>query len=511
MLKPGRDCWKIAQAQRAALIVDAADYFEHARNAMLQAQSQIFLIGWDFDTRIDLARRGASDNAPTVLGPLLSHLATTRPDLKIYVIAWDQGLISVPGRGTTALRLLKWKWDGVAIKWDSTHPLNASHHQKILAIDDSLAFCGGIDITAERWDTREHGDDEPGRKRPFTGRSYEPWHDATMAVSGEAARVIGDLARLRWKICVGEELPPATHTGNRWPRKLKTQFENVPLAVSRTRAPVGNYDEVREIEALFVNMIRAARRRIYIETQYFASRVVAEALAKRLSKRDAPEVVIINPRTGEGWLDDSVMSAARYHLFEALRQADRHDRFRIYYPVTEGSQDIYVHAKIMIVDDLYLRVGSANLNNRSMGLDSECDVVVDGRDDASARKAIRAIQSDLVAEHLGVTPRKIEAALETEGSLIGAIETLRGSGRTLWPLDPTRPGGLKSAVSLSEALDPEASESFEPKARAGLLRHFRQFGGHGVSHPSAEAQVQAPASARRAKARSGANSRRPRD
>jgi phosphatidylserine/phosphatidylglycerophosphate/cardiolipin synthase-like enzyme len=258
-------------------------------------------------------------------------------------------------------------------------------------------------------------------------------------------------------------------------------------------------------------MIRAARRRIYIETQYFASRVVAEALAKRLSKRDAPEVVIINPRTGEGWLDDSVMSAARYHLFEALREADVNDRFRIYYPVTEGSQDIYVHAKIMIVDDLYLRVGSANLNNRSMGLDSECDVVVDGRDDASARKAIRAIQADLMAEHLGVTPRKIETALETEGSLIGAIEALRGSGRTLWPLDPTRPGGLRSVVSLSEALDPEASESFEPSAHPGLLRHFRQFGGRAVSQPSAEAQGQAPASARRAKARSGANNRRPRD
>lgn len=482
MLKPGRNCWRIENASRAAMIVDAASYFEHARNAMLQAKSQIFLIGWDFDTRIDLARSGASDGAPTVLGPLLSHLSRIRPDLKIYVIAWDQGLISVPGRGTTALRLLKWRWDGVRMKWDSAHPLEASHHQKILVIDDSVAFCGGIDITAERWDTREHGDKEPGRKRPFTKRRYGPWHDATMAVAGDVARAIGDLARLRWKICTGEELQPPVETGSRWPRGLKPGFRDVPVAVARTRAPIQDYEEVREIEALFIDMIRAARDRIYIETQYFASRKVAEALADRLAKRNAPEVVVINPRTGQDWLDDAVMSAARYHLLKAVREADRHGRFQIYSPVTEGSRDIYVHAKVMIVDDVFLRVGSANVNNRSMGLDSECDLVVDARDNEKARETIRKIECDLLAEHLGVTARKFETMFKAQGSLIGAIEALRGSGRTLWPLDPPRPGKFRTAISLDETLDPEGKgEIFEPTARPGLMRHLRRDRGQAQS------------------------------
>jgi phospholipase D1/2 len=120
------------------------------------------------------------------------------------VLAWDEGVLSVPFRGTTMFRMLKWRLDDhVTIKWDSTHPLAASHHQKMLVIDDSIAFCGGIDITADRWDTRHHRDREPLRKRPFTRRDYHPWHDATMAVDGGTARALGELARLRWKTATG--------------------------------------------------------------------------------------------------------------------------------------------------------------------------------------------------------------------------------------------------------------------------------------------------------------------
>jgi phospholipase D1/2 len=112
----------------------------------------------------------------------------------------------VPGRGTTPFRMLRWAFDPkISIKWDSNHPLDGSHHQKILVIDDALAFCGGIDITGSRWDTRGHRDKEPGRRRPFTGRRYDPWHDATMAVDGDAACALGDLARVRWEVASSQK------------------------------------------------------------------------------------------------------------------------------------------------------------------------------------------------------------------------------------------------------------------------------------------------------------------
>lgn len=471
MLRQGHNIWRATRARRAAVIVDAANYYRVALSAMLEARSQIILIGWDIDTRVQLDNEPHPSGAPLALGPLLSWLSKRRPDLNIYILAWDEGLLKIPGRGTTMLRMFKWWLDKkVTIEWDSTHPLNASHHQKILIIDDVMAFCGGIDITADRWDTRHHRDEEPLRKRPFTRRAYEPWHDATMAVDGDAAAALGKLARERWKIATGKQLPAPKAAADPWPRKLEIMFRDAQIAIARTRGKEGEVEEVREIEALFVDLIGAARRFVYIETQYFASRVVAEAIARRLDEPDGPEFVVVNPKTAEGWLDESVMSPARSELLQALRNRDPHGRFRIYTPVTEGGADIYVHAKIMIVDDRFLRVGSANLNNRSMGLDSECDLLIDGRKDQKVRQRIEEVRSDLLSEHLGVDQAEIARACKETGSIVATIETLRGGGRTLVPFDPPAPGKLKGAIARSELLDPEAAEElFEPRARPGLL------------------------------------------
>jgi len=480
LFRPGRNCWRIERARRAALIVDADDYYRHALAAMLAARSQIILIGWDVDTRVSLSDEKPDCGAPTALGPLLTWLSKHRPGLKIHILAWDEGLISVPGRGTTALRLLRWAADpNISIKWDGTHPLDASHHQKILVIDDKLAFCGGIDITADRWDTRHHRDEEPGRRSPFTRQSYEPWHDATMAVDGDAARALGDLARLRWKIATGVELEEAgAPDSDPWPEALAPAFDDVRIAIARTRGQDGAISEVREIEALFADMIAAARQTVYIETQYFASRTVAEAIARRLREPLSPEFVIVNPKTAEGWLDEAVMGPARARLMRALQARDRHGRFRIYTPVTEGGLDIYVHAKVMIVDDIAFRVGSANLNNRSMGLDSECDLTVDAGSDEVARRRIAGLRADLIAEHFGEDAKAVGAMIEKSGSLIATVETLRArGGRTLLPFEPPEPNALEAEIAETEALDPEGpDEMFERRARPGLLS---RLGGRG--------------------------------
>ena len=226
---------------------------------------------------------------------------------------------------------------------------------------------------------------------------------------------------------------------------------------------------MREIEALFVDMIEAAERFVYVETQYFASRAIAEAIARRLAEPEPPEFVLVNPRTGEGWLDETVMGAARAELVRKLGEQDPSGRFRIYYPVTECGEDIYVHAKLMIVDDLMLRVGSANMNNRSMGLDSECDVMIDARRQANrgGRLEIAALRSDLMAEHLGVQPAEVARRFEETGSLIATVERLRGGGRSLRPYRPPEFSEAAKAVARSEIADPESAEQpFEPLARA---------------------------------------------
>ena len=158
MLQTGRNCWRIERAQRAALVVDAADYFRLARQAMLKARSQILLIGWDFDTRIDLDRE-ETDEGPTELGAFLTWLPKRTPDLQIHILKWDVGSIKLLGRGSTVFRLVRWAASSnIHFKLDGVHPVGASHHHKILVIDDRLAVCGGIDMTGDRWDTRDHRD-----------------------------------------------------------------------------------------------------------------------------------------------------------------------------------------------------------------------------------------------------------------------------------------------------------------------------------------------------------------
>ena len=445
---------------------------------MMAAEKQILLIGWDFDTRIRLDHE-SKDDAPATLGAFISWLAKHRPQVSVHILRWDWGAAKLLARGTTVLRLIDWmRTPQIRFKLDGAHPAGASHHQKIVVIDDRLAFCGGIDMTATRWDTREHRDADKRRKRPTTRRQYGPWHDSTMAVDGAAAQALGELARERWATAGGDPIEAPKVGSDPWPDALEPQFRNCEVAIARTRAEHKGVAEVREIEALYVDMIARARRYVYVENQFFASRVVGEAIAERLQEAGGPEFVIVNPKSSEGWIEEEVMDPARARLLQALRKADRHGRLRVYTPVTRGGCDIYVHSKIGIVDGEILRVGSANLNNRSMGLDSECDLLIDcGRAaNSGASGRIGAILCDLLAEHLGVAADDVSSRLQATGSLVRTIEELCGSGRTLVPLKIEEPNAVEAAIAEREALDPERpGEYFEPIARRGLLRRLRSM------------------------------------
>src|SRR6185503_8197239 len=103
----------------------------------------------------------------------------------------------------------------------------------------------------------------------------------------------------------------------------------------------------------------------------------AEAIADRLAKPNGPEIVLVNPLSSHGWLKPIAMDTARARLVEFVHRADRRGRFRLYHPVTAQGRPVYVHSKILIVDDQVLHVGSSNMNNRSLRLDTECDVTID--------------------------------------------------------------------------------------------------------------------------------------
>jgi phosphatidylserine/phosphatidylglycerophosphate/cardiolipin synthase-like enzyme len=481
LLRPGENCWRIERAHRATVIVDAADYFRAARAAMMAARRRIMLIGWDFDARIELIPGEESPDAPRRLGDFILWLVKRRPELEICLLHWDLGALKALFRGSTILTLLRWKaHPRITARLDSRHPPAGSHHQKIAVIDDGIAFCGGIDMTAHRWDTRDHADAEPRRTDPG-GAAYQPWHDATTALDGPAAAALGELARDRWARAGGRPLAPLDVAEDGWPEDLPVQFRDIDLGIARTRPEMPGCEAVLEIERLYLDLIASARRMIYAESQYFASRRIAEAIARRLEEPDGPEIVLVNPVSAQGWLEPIAMDSARARLREALRRIDTRGRFRIYHPVTATGQPIYVHAKILVVDDRVLRVGSSNFNNRSMRLDTECDVVIDAALPANAalRPAIAAMRDELLAEHLGSTPAEVARALARSGSLIQTIESLRRPGRTLVAYETPDLSAVEAWLADNEVLDPEGPEEmFEAIAKRGLFRRFSRLRRH---------------------------------
>ena len=472
LFAPGKNCWRVEQADQAAVIIDACDYYRVIRQAMLQARHRIMIIGWDFDPRIRLDRT-EEGNSDETLGSFLLDLARRKPDVPILILKWDIGALKLLFRGGAIrwlLRLARQK--AIRFKLDHAHPTGCSHHQKIVVIDDCFAICGGIDMTGDRWDRSAHADGDPDRTRP-NGQLYGPWHDATMALAGPIARAIGDLARDRWLRASGEELTPVQEEERLWPDGLEPQFRGVELAIARNIAGYRRWEPVQEVEALFLDMIARARRFIYIENQYFTSPRLAAAIMQRMGEPDPPEIVLVTPITAEGWLEAVAMDATRIRLAQIIGQADTRNRFRIFTPKTEGGDDIYVHAKVMIVDDEILRVGSSNMNNRSLGLDSECDVAIDA-DDEHERAAVAAIRTRLMAEHLGATEQEVAATFARTGSLLATIEALTRPGRQLAMLPIEKPSDTARFIAETELLDPKSPDAmFEQMTRKSLFDPLR--------------------------------------
>jgi phosphatidylserine/phosphatidylglycerophosphate/cardiolipin synthase-like enzyme len=472
VLSIGTNCWRIEQATRASVIVDADAYFKAAREAMLAARRRIMLIGWDFDARILLGEESDREG-PRKLGDFILWLVKRRPELEFYLLRWDVGGLRTLFRGTTIFTILRWKLHPrIEFRLDRAHPTGSSHHQKIVVIDDSFAFCGGIDMTSNRWDTREHLDADHRRKSPG-GKDYAPWHDATTALQGPVAAALGDLARERWAHAGGKPLPPVSDKTSFWPRHLAGEFRDVKVSISRSAPSYAGRAPIHEIEKLFLDLIASARRHIYAESQYFAARRIAEAVGRRLSEADGPEIVLLNPFSSHGWLEPIAMDTARARLFGALHKLDTRRRFRIYHPCTADGGSIYAHAKILIVDDQILHIGSSNLNNRSMRLDTECDVTIDARlpGNEAAASVILRIRAELIAEHLGMPANEVQKRIDATGSLIETIEAMRGDGRSLRPYEVPDLLDVEKWLADNEVLDPDGpNEIFESFEKRGLFR-----------------------------------------
>ncbi|WP_422743248.1 phospholipase D-like domain-containing protein [Mycobacterium sp. WMMD1722] len=463
LLLPGETCWRVERADRYACIVDGADYFVHVKAAMLRARHRVMLVGWDFDTRMVFEPADKSVRGPNQLGMFLRWLVRVRRQLDVYLLRSNLRLVPALGGiwgQMTPVALLNWlSSERLHFAIDGAHPTGSVHHQKIVVIDDAVAFCGGIDLSVDRWDTPAHED--RNRFRRNLGHPYGPRHDVVVAVDGGAARALGEQARDRWRTATGQSLDPVESGHDTWPRGLEPTLRNLDVGVARTLPALGSRAEVREVEALNLAAIASARDIIYLENQYLASRAIADALCARLQEADGPQIVVVMPRSSESRLEQQAMDSARHRLLQKLWAADAYGRMGVYWPVTDAGTPIYVHSKVMAIDDRLLRIGSSNLNNRSMGFDSECDLAVDATEPeerGDVRAAVVAIRNALIAEHLGVSFGHLDATMRECGGLLEAIEGLRGhgmaAGKTLRRFTQETVAGEASLFAENDLMDP---------------------------------------------------------
>jgi len=472
LLRPGDTCWRVEDARRVTFLVDYQDYYTTLAAALGRATRQVLLIGWSFDPRTRLAPDGVRRaGSPDEIGCLLIDLSKQKPGLDIRVLVWRSAMaISATQEGFPHRAKAWFRNTVVDFRLDDTVPFGACHHQKVIVIDDTVAFLGSGDICGDRWDTTSHLDRDARRRNP-AGGFHPPRHEVMILAEGPIARALGDLARTRWREATGETVAPspALEKGESpWPEGLAADVSDTRLAIARTVPGWKGREEVREISALTTEAIATATQALYVENQYFTSPLVTEALAARLAEPKGPQVVLISTHRSPSYFDQLTMDRTRAVFIWRLRAADIFGRLRVLAPFTAEGAPIIVHAKTMVVDDILARVSSANLNNRSQGFDTECELDLEARGEGE-RTAITLLRDRLLGHWLGRPAADVASARARTGSLIGAIEDLNRRGR-LRPIEPTRLGPLGEFIATFHLGDPiSVADSWAPMRRRDRL------------------------------------------
>lgn len=474
VLRPGDTCWRVERAGRLSVLMENQAYFDALSSALSKARRSVVVLGWQFDPRTRLDPESRPGDRQAEIGHRLRMMVKTRPDLDVRLLIWKSPLLIAASQGFYPHRAQGWfRKRMVEFRLDTPGPIGACHHQKVVVIDDAVAFCGGGDISVDRWDSEGHRDDDPRRRQP-SGVISPPRHETMCVMDGPAARALGDLARERWFKATWERTVPEAGEGDPWPDGLEIDFHDVPVGIARTEPSHGGRHEVRENERLHVEAIRGARRLIYLENQYFTSPVIARALAERLGEPDGPDVVLVSTGRSPSWFDSMTMDTARAEVLFRLEAADRYDRFVAFSPNTRAGQRIIVHAKVTVVDDSLLRIGSTNLNNRSLGMDTECDVAIAPQTD-EGRAAIRRFRHRTIGHFIGVTPEAFGTAEAVMGSTGRAIRDF-DNGR-MSPLGATPPSLIQRTIAEYQLGDPiSPADAWRPWKRRNRSQRVQPVG-----------------------------------
>ncbi|MDQ6833557.1 MAG: phospholipase D family protein, partial [Chloroflexota bacterium] len=358
-------------ANRVTPLIDGEDFFAVLHEALAHAQRYIYISGWSLTPRIPLLRRTEDDLIQSQLLGLLTEAARRIP---VRVLLWNGAPVMLQPTKRTMEAVQCVFAERVAgdlqCALDDSARLGYCHHQKVVIVDGQVAFVGGMDLTTlggDRWDTQEH-----------LLRHGPNWHDVQVRIEGEAVADVERTFRQRWQATTGDgDLPQC--------EPVCDQAWQTPVQIVRTIAkdtyPFAPHGEFGIYHA-YIHAIRRARRFIYLENQYLWSPDIVDALIAAMNRQHTHPfriVIVLPAQANDGkWDNDRHVERLRdvddgrgivsvYSLYASGPGIGRH-------PFTY--RPIYLHAKVGIIDDEWLTVGSANLNNRGLIHDSQVNAVM---------------------------------------------------------------------------------------------------------------------------------------
>jgi phospholipase D1/2 len=495
-LLTGKTAWRIHEKATSGLLIDGQDYYRAFYEAASRAKRSILMLGWQFDSDVQLVRGRelppGADPKEYELLPLLDRLCRERPELEVKMLAWDHSLFFALEREMLQKIVFDIATvDRFAFKTDGTVPLGGSHHQKVAIIDGQVAFMGSADICQDRWDTSAHVARDPQRVSRKE-QAYKPYHEVQAVFTGEPVRSLVDLFADRWQYATGEVIEPSQLIAEN--EGLFASFPvTLPMPVadvgfSRTVPGAPDREHVHEIRDLYVRAIHNANRFIYIETQYLTSSCVRDALVARMKDARKPklDIVMMLPQKPERFKEEVFIGITQGSVLDAVvnAAAEHGHALGLYNVATPDDASpagppifVYVHAKLMVVDDVFFTMGSANLANRSMTVDSEINATwVAQPGDRELRSAIRRVRVRLLLEHLG-EGADVRHVVRGEG-LVARLDRLadEAQGRLRrHDLQPVSPSVFEKALQElacdyvdphdgAEPLPPPSSSSIDPRA-----------------------------------------------
>jgi len=372
------------------VLIDGSEALPAIADAIAGAQRFVHVTGWHITPGFELVRSGEGLS----VGHLLAEVAERIP---VRVLVWAGAPVPVfhPTRAEVkaAVDALTRQTAIEAAVDPREHPVHC-HHEKTVVVDGEVAFVGGIDLTdqaGDRFDSPGH----PARRRLG-------WHDAGTRIRGPVVADVNDHCAMRWRNVTNKQADttaPPQPQGSSTAQIVRTVAENMYDDVAK--------GDFRILES-YLRALRSARRLIYLENQFLWAPEIVDVLADKLRNPPSADfrLVMLLPSKANNGQDDT-----RGQLSILADADDGNDRFlaaTLQARSGRRADRVYVHAKVGIVDDRWLTIGSANLNAHSLLNDSEMNVATD---DAGLARRTRV---RLWAEHLELDEAEVEAAATTE-------------------------------------------------------------------------------------------------